>query len=153
MTRPKLLAACSVAVLSMVFSMPASAGLYGDDLGKCLVKSTTTADKHTLVRWLFSLAALHPDLKSIASISAEQRDEINKSVGALFERLLTVSCKTEAQQALLFEGPSTFESSFQILGQVAGHELFSDPLVSSGMEGMLKYVDQEKFKELAPPKK
>jgi hypothetical protein len=153
MTRSRLFAACSIAVLPMVFSIPASAGIYGDELGKCLVKSTTTADKNTLVKWLFSLAALHPDLKSIASISAGERDEINKSMGAMFERLLTVSCKTEAQQALQFEGTSTFESGFQILGQVAGHELFSDPQVSSGMDGMLKYIDQEKIKELAPQKK
>jgi len=109
------------------------------------------ADKHALVKWMFATAALHPDVRSIASVSTEQREEINRNLAALFERLLTVACRKEAKEALQFEGPSTMESSFQVLGQVAGRELFTDPEVASGLTNTLKYIDKKKLQELAPP--
>ena len=126
----------------------AIAGPYGDDLAKCLVKSTTTADKRALVKWMFAIAAIHPDVESIASVTADQRDILNRGTAHLLERLLTDSCTAESQQALRFEGAATFESSFQVLGQVAGRELFSDPKVLAGMSGMLRYLDRKKFQQL-----
>lgn len=44
----------------LAFSLPAHAGLYADDLSRCLVDKTTTEDKNTLVRWVISTTTLHP---------------------------------------------------------------------------------------------
>jgi hypothetical protein len=151
MLTPQRLLVNLAAALAALCGSPALAGPYADDLSKCLVRSTTVADKHALVKWMFATAALHPDVRSIASVSPEQRVEINKNLAALFERLLTVACRKETREALQFEGPSTMESSFQVLGQVAGRELFSDPQVASGMANTFKYIDAKKLQELAPP--
>ena len=139
-----LFATLSLATLLGFPSMDAVAGPYADDLGKCLVKSTTSADKRELVKWMLATAALHPDLKAIATVSAQQHRAFDQAVGTLFERLLTHSCRQQAQQAAKFEGASSIEASFQILGQVAARELFADPIVAAGMAEATKHVDSRK---------
>ena len=63
-------------------------------------------------------------------------------------RLLTDSCRTQTKEAIRYEGASTLESSFRLLGEVAGQELFSSPEVAEGMSGLENYVDEEKLNEL-----
>jgi hypothetical protein len=148
----KRLHAC--ALLSVLLSVPtALAGPYADDLAKCLVASTTQEDRLTLVKWMFAAASLHPAVKSFTSVTEKQLDEGNKSTAELFMKLLTDSCKSEAERALQYEGPQTFQTSFQVLGQVAGKELFSSPEVAVAMAGLEKYVDKEKLEALAKPGK
>ena len=55
-------------------------------------------------------------------------------------RLLTESCKDAATTALKFEGPATLQLSFQVLGQVAGAELFSNPQVAAVMADLDKHM-------------
>ena len=50
----------TVAALACAAAPPAGAGVFSDDLSKCLVASTTTRDQTDLVRWIFATAALHP---------------------------------------------------------------------------------------------
>jgi len=138
-------------VLSL--SCSASAGLYSDDLAKCLVESTTKEDRTALVRWMFAAAGSHPAVASIANVSPHAMDEANASTGALFMRLLTDSCKDKAKRALAYEGPSAIQLSFQVLGQVAAGELFSSPEVRAAMAGLQQHVDNKKLEELknSPP--
>lgn len=56
-------------LLALLTVGSAHAGPYSDDLGKCLVASTTAADKGALVKWMFATAALHPAVKSVASVT------------------------------------------------------------------------------------
>jgi hypothetical protein len=137
-------------VVSLVILSPASAiaGLYADELARCLVKSTTDADKNSLVKWMFAAAALHPAVKSIASVSDAERDELNKSAARLFERLITESCKTETQEAVKYEGPSTLQTSFEVLGQVAGRGLLADPAVARSLADFANYIDKKKIEQL-----
>ncbi len=69
-------------------------------------------------------------------------------MGNLLMRLLTESCKKEAEKALEFEGDATMQASFQVLGQVAGRELFASPEVAEGMAGLEKYLDKDKLESL-----
>ena len=140
-------------VLLISIVSPASAGPYGDSLSKCVVGATTGAEKTTLVRWMFAMMALHPDVQSSSAVTPEQRGALAKQIAQLFQRLLTESCRKEAQEAIRYEGTSTIESSFSLLGQVAARELFNDPKVMEGMAEFSKYIDQEKFKELTDPPK
>ena len=58
----------------------------------------------------------------------------------MVKALLTKSCLKETRDAVQYEGPTTLETSFSVLGQVAGRELFASPNVAAGMkelEGML----------------
>jgi hypothetical protein len=148
------LAAMTAAIFLILIGSPsAQAGPYADDLSKCLVASTTAADKQALVRWMFAMAALNPTVKPISNVTDNQRVGFDKQTARLFERLLTVSCRSQTKLALQYEGGGTIESSFSLLGQVAGRELFSDPQVAKGMADFGKYLDKTKFQALGLPAK
>lgn len=144
------------AALSLVLpaSQSASAGPYSDEMAKCLVASTSEADKNFLVKWMFAAAALHPAVKSISSVTEAQRNELNVKTAKLFERLLTESCKSQVQTAIKYEGQSTIESAFQVLGQVAARGLFSDPSVNGFIAQLGNHIDPKKMESvLGAPKK
>lgn len=129
----------------------ATAGPFADDMAKCLVNSTSAEDRTLLVKWIFSVIALHPDLSAMSAVSPKQRDEISKNAGALFQRLLLESCRSQTKQALQSEGPQTVQYAFQVLGQVASRGLFSDSHVLEGTKDLAKYVDEQKINELMGP--
>jgi hypothetical protein len=143
----KKLAACLTLSLATV-SVPALAGTYADEMGRCLVKATSPADRTALVRWLFAAGAMHPEVVSIVSVSAPQREELNRAIARLLERLLTESCRTQTQDAIKYEGRGAFEAAFQVLGQVAGRELFSHPTVANSMGEVDRYLDKKKLEGL-----
>lgn len=147
MTSPK--AHIAALVLTSLFSAAAVAGPYADELGKCLVESTSQRDRVDLVRWMFSAAALHPAVKPISSVTEEQLDDASRATAGLFMRLLTESCREETKAALQYEGTSTIETAFSVLGQVAGREMFSSPEVAAGLAVLEKYVDSEELEALA----
>ena len=146
--RSRSLSGFALTVVLLFAAVPLSAGPYGDSLGKCLVSSTTSAQKTTLVRWMFSMMALHPEVKDSAAISAEERTAMSKNTALLFQNLLTESCRSQALEAFKYEGPGTIEASFSLLGQVAARELFAHPSVAEGIAEFAKFVDQEKMKDL-----
>ena len=144
-------AAFSLVLLS---SHSVFAGPYSDEMAKCLVTSTSEADKNFLVKWIFAAASLHPAVKSISSISEAQRNELNVKTAKMFERLLTESCKSQVQTAIKYEGQSTIESAFQVLGQVAARGLFSDPSVNGFIAQLGNHIDKQKMESvIGAPKK
>lgn len=142
-----------LAVLALVLApvSPAAAGAYSDDLAKCLVASTTPKDQTDLVRWIFATAALHPEVASIAAVSAEQRTAMTRAVGELFERLLTESCRKQFSAAIQYEGNQTIESAFQVLGQVAMRALMANPAVAKGFDEIDGYIHKDKIEAAAKP--
>jgi len=133
-------------VLAWLSTVPVSyAGPYSDDLSKCLVQSTTTSDKGTLVKWVFAMASLHPEVKGVSSLTDEQRTELSKTTAAMFTDLITERCKDKALEAVKYEGPGTLQASFAILGQAAMMELFSNADVAAGLAELGKYFDTAKF--------
>jgi hypothetical protein len=125
----------------------AQAGPYSDELGKCLIESTTVDDKNALVKWMFATAALHPAVRSIASVTEAERNQSSKNMAQLFEKLLTVSCRAQTRQAFKYEGALALQTGFQLLGQVAGRELFSDPAVSAGLSDLSRHFDAQKLEQ------
>ena len=147
MNRRSIFVVALLAITGLI-STAANAGIYGDDMAKCLVRSTTTQDRSVLVKWIFAAAASNPEVKSMVSVTERQRNKLNKSIAKLFERLLTDSCRKETQAAYKYEGKATISSSFNLLGQVAGRELFSDPNVTKSVSGLAQYIDQKKMNDL-----
>lgn len=139
--------ALAAAALTAI-AAPAVAGPYADDMAKCLISSTTAADRASFVRWFFAAASAHPAVTTLATVSPEQRDEANRQTAALFQRLLTESCRTQVQLAVKYEGPQTLGAGFQVFGEVAGRELFSDPAVTRSMSEFEKYFDEQKLGDL-----
>ena len=140
----------SIALAGCLASMPIYAGVYTDDMSRCLVTNTTLADKTNLVKWVFSVASLHPEVAQITAVSDEKRADQNRTVGQLFERLLTSDCRKQTQDAIRYEGSGALRNSFEVLGQVAMRELTMHPAVEQGFTGFLKHVDEQKIKDLAP---
>jgi hypothetical protein len=138
-------------LLSLIVTTHAIAGPYGDDMAKCLVKAATPDDRSVFIKWLFASIALHPDVRSMATITPQQRDDFNKRAAALFQRLLTDSCRAETQSAIRYEGPAIVQYAFQVFGQAAARDLFSSGDVAAGMQDLAKYIDQEKIKALSAP--
>ena len=145
MRRNLILAASLLAIAAS----PARAGVYADDLSRCLVGGATAKDKTDLVRWVFANSALHPELASMASFSPMQRTIINKTAGKLFERLLTETCRGQFRDAMKYEGSQTIEMSFSVLGQVAMRELMTHPEVSKGFGELENYINTEKIEQAA----
>jgi hypothetical protein len=126
----------------------AKAGPFGDEMSKCLVNSTSAADKAQLVRWIFSVASLHPVLVGMANVSDAQRSETNKQMAQLMEHLLTQSCAAESKAALRNEGPAAMYAAFGALGEVAMTGLMSNPTVSAAAAAFTQDLDQQKIRAL-----
>lgn len=73
---------------------------------------------------------------------------MNKATAALFERLVTVTCRKQAHEAIKYEGPAAMESSFGVLGEVAMKGLMSHPEVGEGFQEFSNFVDNEKIRRL-----
>lgn len=141
--------AVSVSVLMLTgAAQPAQAGPFGDELAKCLVRSTTPDDKTALVQWIFAVMGMHPQVRQLTLISPEKRNELNKRMGDLMIALLVDRCGKESREAINNEGMGTIETSFNLLGQVAAKELFTDPQVAAGLEDFSKSIDGQKLKAL-----
>lgn len=139
-----------IALCFLFLSMTASnsfAGIYSDELSKCLVESSTANDKAALVRWMFSALSSHPQVAGMASVSETDREKSNKDAAAMFDRLLTETCVTQAKKAVQYEGPVAIQTAFNVFGQVAGRELFANPEVSKSITGLKSYIDERKIQE------
>lgn len=128
---------------------PSGAGPYSDDLTKCMVRTSTPADRAQFIRFLFSAIAQHPDVSSMANISPKQMESTLKSTSELIQRLLLQSCRAEAQQAIHYEGTEAIFLGFQSYGQAMAAELFGNPIVAAKMKDFNKYLDVDKFKAFA----
>ena len=144
-------AALSLTLLLLIGG-PANAGPYGDDLSKCLVSSTSSADKSLLMKWIFSAISLSQDVSAFTNIPKTTRDQIDKDTGALYTRLLTESCKQQTHDAFKYEGSAAIGHAFELLGQIASQGIFSDPAVQAGMTGLTNNFDQAKLKAILDAK-
>jgi len=128
-------------VLSIVIPSTLHAGVYTDDLSKCLVDSSTSEDKITLAKWMFTAMTLHPAVASMSTVTSKQRDDANKGMGELMVDLISVRCLEQSKKAIKNEGQSALEASFNVLGQVAGKELLANPNVALGLAGLKANID------------
>jgi hypothetical protein len=144
----RLLAATAALLAIAAPATHARAGVYTDDLTKCLVRSADANDQTRLMQWMFGLIALNPAVKPNAAITAQEREGFDRGAATLMQRLLTVDCRKETVAALKYEGPSAIESSFRVLGEVAVRGLMSDPTVAAGVRNFTAYIDQDKLAEV-----
>jgi len=151
----KSLAVAATLALGLPAAAPSLAGPATDALGQCLVKSATPADNIVLVRWVFVMMAKHPKVADLAAITPDKEDQINRQMGALFERLLTKDCASETSAALAEDGDAAFSKAFEALGATAFSGLETDPAVQQASQNFITYVDMNKIVQvlLAKPAK
>ena len=130
------------------FASDSTMGPYTNALSECLIESTPHSQRVVLAQGLFASLASHPDMSSVATVSASRRVELNQSVAQIFETLLTASCVSEAQQAVKYEGATAIETSLSFLWSAAGRELYDNPNVNSSMADLINYIDGERVSEV-----
>ena len=63
-------------------------------------------------------------------------------------KLLTETCLDTSKKAIKYEGPAAIQLSFQVRGQVASMEIFSNPNVAGAVAGLEKYTDKKRLEAL-----
>lgn len=129
-------------------TVPAAAGPFADELGRCLTAAVTPEDKAALGRWVFANSALHPDLAAVSAVTAAQRDGYNRAAAAVLQRLVTENCRKATQDALRGEGPGALQPAFTALGQSAMQELLNHPNVGRGFADTARHLDPARLLEL-----
>jgi hypothetical protein len=127
----------------------AHAGVYSDDLSKCLVKSATPSDQSAFMVWLFAAMSTHPDVKAYSAMTDAQREAVSRKAAELLVRLMAVDCHTETVAALKYEGENAISAGFNVFGQVAARGLLGNPAVAQDLSKMEAYVDKSKLEGLA----
>ena len=148
----RIAAGALLGVAAMASAMPAAAQEGLNDLETCVVAATTADDRRALVRWMFSAISLHAELQDLAQLSPGQREEANRGMGAVMERLLAQDCAAQARQAFR-EGSAdqAVGNAFRRVGELAGEGLFADPRVAAEASGLVRHVDMNRIVELFVP--
>lgn len=123
----------------------ANAGPTVDQLSNCLERSTTTADKTTVMQWTFVALGNHPDLKAFSNVTASQKEALDKNLATVLQRILVEQCSAQTKAVIAAEGVQAVGDSFQELGRITGEEILENPEVKSQLKGVLRYVDLNKL--------
>jgi hypothetical protein len=134
-----------LAPLLLLLSLPVHAQQPGEALSNCFVENTTGRDRKDLAKWVFVAIGAHPEMKAIASISTAASDNASRATGRIFTRLMTETCVKEARATFKTNDPMAFASAFSVLGMIAMQEIMNDEDVSSGLEGIQRYIDTTKI--------
>jgi len=144
--RRLVMAALAGALLSI--ASPAAAGVFTDDLAKCLVSNTHPDDQTAFAQWMFTALALHPAVQPMANISAAQRDDINRKAADLMIRLMTVDCRAQMVAAVKYEGTASIELAFNAMGQAAAMVLMQHPAVVAGLQSFGTKMDRSRLQDV-----
>ncbi len=131
--------------------LASQSGVFTDALTKCLISATSERDKADMVRWTYGVLSVHPSLAGLPRPSAPHRDEFDRRMGRLVERLLTDQCPTETTEALRYEGGQSLRQAFQALGQFSTHSLLDDPAVRSTATDFIRFMNRDKFDQMDRP--
>lgn len=134
-----------IAVALLGSAQLATAGPTVDQLSNCLVKSTTTTDKKTVLQWTFVALSTHPDLKAYSNVTDVQKEQLDKSLATVLQRILVEQCSSQTKAVIAAEGVQAVGDSFQELGQITGEEILKNPEVKGQLKGVIRYVDLNKL--------
>lgn len=131
--------------LTLGVATTTQASITVDALSQCLVQATTTTDKTTVLQWTFAALSQHPDLNSMSSISAIQKEQLDQNLAQVLQRILVEQCSTQTKAVIQAEGFEAVGTSFQELGTITGNEILKTPQVKNQLNGVLKHVDMGKL--------
>ena len=141
-----ILVAAALAALAVPAS--ASAGVYTNELGRCMLNAVSPEDKAVVMRAIFAAVSANPVVKSMSSVTPEQQDATSRAMVELMQRLMLKDCRKEAVVAIKNEGALAFTGSFELLGQIAGSELFSDSQVAAQFDRAAPSLDRAQWAAL-----
>ncbi len=136
----KTLLAAVTAAIAMTGVAHAQDG--SDALGKCLVDSSTGKDRAIFTQWMFMALAANPAVKDLTNIPADRRDQTDREMAGVMNRLVLVDCRKEAARALKLGGPGAVSKSFEGFGRIAVTDLMGDRDVDAALGRFSRYIDQ-----------
>lgn len=134
-----------LALFLYCLSLAANAQPAIEAFSNCIADNSSGKDRKEMARWIFVSMGAHPEIKSIASISATAPEETSKTMGELVTRLLGENCPREAKLAIEVAGPNALEAGFKLLGELAMRELMTNKEVSISLGLYEKYLNKEKM--------
>ena len=136
------------ALTGLWVAAPAQAGVFIDDMSRCMVEKSSDADKTELAQWMFAAMAKDPTLAKMSNITQQDRDKLNKATAELFSRLMLVDCRPQTIAALKNEGTDAFGQAGRVLGAAAAHKLMSSPEGEAELNKLGDYVDKKAWEAL-----
>lgn len=124
-------------------ALPAHAGPAGDALARCIDTSLTKPDKTLLARWMYSAMSAYPDAQKLAPNATGPMESLNRSVAALFKKLVSQTCNDKTAMAMQTDGKGAIEDAFKLLPQVGVRELITDPAVAKQLAGLQKFMEEK----------
>lgn len=116
-----------------------------DQLSACLVKATTATDKTAVLQWTFAALSTHPDLKSFSNVTDVQKEQLDKNLAQVLQRILVEQCSVQTKAVIQAEGLQAVGDSFQELGSITGEEIIKNPEVKQQLKGVVRYLDLNKL--------
>jgi hypothetical protein len=138
------------AALAIALLVPetASAGVFGDDLSRCLVEKASESDQRSLKRWMFSAFSADPALASLANITPKQRTAISSEAANVYNRLLLLDCRKQALAALKNEGTAVMGPAFGVLGRSVANGIFRSPAAEAELDKLASFFDETALNKL-----
>lgn len=116
-----------------------------DQLSACLVNATTATDKTAVLQWTFAALSTHPDLKSFSNVTDVQKEQLDKNLAQVLQRILVEQCSAQTKAVIQAEGLQAVGDSFQELGSITGEEIIKNPEVKQQLKGVVRYLDLNKL--------
>ncbi|MEM6624255.1 MAG: hypothetical protein AAF674_18690 [Pseudomonadota bacterium] len=130
-------------------STDVEAGLFEDDLKRCIVDNATPEDNLALVRWVLIALSHHEGARDIVSLAPGASEITAKGYADVFNRLMLLDCREELQKAVQMEGQQALRAATRFFGSTAVRSLFTDPGVSAELDKVDRYFDTEALESLA----
>ena len=128
---------------------PAQAGVFSDDLARCLVTKASEADRTNFTRWMVSVLTSDPQVKSLANLTEAQREQIRTLAAKTFQRLALHDCHDQSVAAIKQEGGHAFFDAFGALGESAMNQLMSSPAANAELEKLGSGFDKAEMDAFA----
>lgn len=136
------------ALTASVALMPIAQAGPVENFSNCLISSTSEKDRLDLIRWIYGAMSVHPAIEDMSNVSAAAKEDNNKNLANVFERLMVKDCKTEFRAlALSGNAEEGIEAAFAYLGEVAMMDLMQNNAVLESLEAYTEYLDEATFME------
>lgn len=134
-------------IAGLVLTLASSAACASDTtdaLSQCLTRSASEDDRRVLVRWIYGVLSVHPDLGDISGVDAKRRATLEGDAARVMERLIAEDCAADMRKALLADGANGSVAAFEALGRLAMQDFLTHPDVQKASAAAAEQMDQKR---------
>lgn len=116
-------------LVTLAMSTALHASTYSDNLGKCILENTSSADQETMTQWAYVTLGKTSAAKKVQTIPAAKVTEVETKAKTLFTKLALNSCSKEFATVVAKDPKNGLQDT---VGYIAG-SLLKDQVVSTGL--------------------